>query len=124
MRLCQLGGGRRQGYRPSIALNTSCGISRFSSPFAYVFLIPNGVKLALRDKLGLCERVTPASPSFFFNFAFPRVIPNISFLSLSLVIYPGQQLGSHRSERRTIVPSPRPKYHDEFRFALRLRNLI
>ncbi|KAJ5207180.1 hypothetical protein N7491_002189 [Penicillium cf. griseofulvum] len=85
-----------EGYRSSVALDTS-GISRTSSPL-----------LALRDKPGPSERVTPASPTFcFFRSCFSPSYSHF-ILFVRLVIYPGQQLGSHRSEHRAIVPSPRP----------------
>ncbi|CAG8889497.1 unnamed protein product [Penicillium egyptiacum] len=107
------GGRRRQGYRPSMAL--SCGISRISSPFASMSLISNGVKLALRDKLGPSERVTPASPTFSISF-FPQVIPNISFFEVGNLSWSAARILPKRTSSDRSKSAP--KYHDEFRFAL------
>ncbi|CAG7952956.1 unnamed protein product [Penicillium nalgiovense] len=74
-----------------------------------------------RDKLGPSERVTPA---FFFFFSlqicfFPKLFPIFLFffeignLSWSAARIPPKRTSSDRSKSA-------PKYHDEFRFALRL----
>lgn len=91
-----------------------------------LLLIQKGVKLAVQDFLGPSESVTLVFPCFlvFLSiYAFFELLP-LHFVG-RLVIYPGQQLGSHRSERRAIIPKSTPKYHDEFRCALRLvRRLV
>lgn len=62
MRLCQLGGGDKVIALVLLLLHPVAYLLSLSPPFASVFLISNGVKLAHRDKLGPSERVTPAFP--------------------------------------------------------------